>query len=103
MAGVLTRAGDGDLMRPPCPLDLDAVDLARARPALRRAQHEHRPARALRGRPGTRGVLDRADLVQRFVERNGEPPVRFERRLVELRGDDRGAPAVALEERAQLA
>ena len=41
------EVGDGHLMRTPRAFDLCAVDLARAGPALRRAQDDDRPARPL--------------------------------------------------------
>jgi len=53
-------------------LHLLVVDLARAGPALRRTEHDHRPARALdrATRPGP--LLDGGDLVQRPVHGRGE-------------------------------
>ena len=46
--GVLAHARERHLMGAKRPLDRDAVDLARAGPALRRAQHDRRPARRAR-------------------------------------------------------
>ena len=59
-SGVLACAGHRHLVRAPCSLDLLSVDLARARPALRCAQDDHRPPRALAGAAGARRLLDRA-------------------------------------------
>ncbi len=55
-------------MRPPGPFHREAVDLGRARPALRGAQDQHRPARPLghTAHPGV--VLDAGDLVEDLVE-----------------------------------
>ena len=63
MRRVLAQLVDRNLMRAPKALDLLAVDLLRAGPALRAAQHDHRPARPLARslRPSARMLLDRAD------------------------------------------
>ena len=76
-----------------------AVDLLRPRPALRRAQHDHRPARALGHAALARGGLDLADLVEHLVERRGHQLVH----LVGVRAlDEARRVAVALEQRPQL-
>ena len=46
LAGVVAYVGKRHLVRPPRALDLVALDLFRSGPALRRAQHDHRPPRA---------------------------------------------------------
>ena len=57
------RAAPGGSARCPRP---DPVDLVGPGPALGRAQHDHRPARALaRHRPSRARLLDRGDLVER--------------------------------------
>ena len=76
-------------------LDLQAVDLLRSGPALRRAQHDHRP-----GRPGGARIgLDRDDVVDHPVEGGREL-------LVHLRGllarDHVRGVAVAAQQRVQL-
>ena len=60
---------DGHLMGAPAAFDRVAVDLLRTGPALRGAQHEHRPARALRLAALARGALDAPNLADRPVER----------------------------------
>ena len=96
---VLREAGERHLVRAPRALGRLAVDLLRAGPALRRAQHEHRPARPLRGLACPSGALDLGDLVERAVELGRE-------RLVDRVGivarDEARRVAVALEQRAQL-
>ena len=103
MAGVLARADDRYLMRAPGAFDLDAVDFTRASPTFRCAQDQHRPLRALAGLSAPSCVLERANFVERLVECGGEACVRVGRRLVELAADDRRPPAVALEQRDELA
>ena len=72
VAVVGARAHRGHLVRAERTLDLLAVDLLRPRPALGRAQHDHRPARLLRAAAVARRALDRADLRVRGVERGAE-------------------------------
>ena len=73
MLGVAAHVGDRDLVRAPRVLDRQAVDLLRAGPALRRPQHDHRPARPPRLGSRLAGVrLDGRDLGERRVERAGE-------------------------------
>ena len=80
-------------------LDLDAVDLLRAGPALRRLEHDHRPARALGPlAAAAHRLLQLADLAVRGVERRGQLGVELVGRAV----DDQRVPAVALEELRQL-
>ena len=83
MLCVLAHREHRHLVRAPRAFDLHAVHLARARPALRCAQDQHRPARARR-RSAAGLVLERTDVVERRVERGGEALVRVPRRLVEL-------------------
>ena len=72
MIGVVAQIGNRHLMRAPESFDFQSVDLLRAGPALRAAQHDHRPARWTLGRfADARALLDRADLVERIVERVG--------------------------------
>src|SRR5699024_11504289 len=83
-----------------------AVDLLRAGPALRGAQHDHRPGRAL-GLPPGGGVLegpllDLGDLVQRLVEHRGEALVDLQRVLVvEAAGEEQRGVAAAAQQRLQ--
>ena len=91
-------------MRAPRSLDRDAVDLARPRPALRRPEDEHRPARPLELAALPRCLLDLRDRVERAVERDREALVHRRRLLaVEAARDEDRLPAIALEERQQLA
>ena len=73
--------------------------LARARPALRGAQHDHRPARPLAVAVLAGAPLDLRDLVERLVERGGHALVHV-LRVVAL-DEDRPVP-VALEQRGEL-
>src|SRR3954468_24117428 len=66
--GVARETGARDLVGAPGALGRLAVDLLGARPALRRAQDDHRPARALAEVAAARAALDLGDLVQRAVE-----------------------------------
>ena len=69
-------AGQRHLVRAPRSGGLLAVDVGRAGPALRRAEHNHRP-----GRPalvaGSGVGLDLGDLVEHLVEECCETPVRI--------------------------
>ena len=56
MRRVLADVRHRHLVRAPRALDLDAVDLARARPALRRAEHDHRPRGRARSTPSSRAA-----------------------------------------------
>ena len=62
---VAARIGQRHLVRAERPFDPLAVDDARAGPALRRGEHDHRPARPRRDRPLARAVLDVADILRR--------------------------------------
>ena len=66
---------DRDLMGTPSPFDRLAVDHFRSRPALGRAQHDHRPARArdsVRVTMGSGLTLDMKNFGQRSLERPGQ-------------------------------
>jgi hypothetical protein len=90
---------DRDLVRAPSVLDRETVDLLRPGPALRRAQYDHRPTRSF----AVPALLDLRDLVERLVERGGEPLVHRERVLaVEAAGDEQRPVAVTLEQRDEL-
>ena len=72
--------GQGHLVAAPVGLGLLAVHARRSRPALRRPEHDHRPAGPL-DRVGVDGLgvgLDRNDPVQHVVQQPGEPAVRLE-------------------------
>jgi hypothetical protein len=104
VARVVVHVGDRDLVRAPRALDLDAVDHVRPGPALRRPEHDHRPARplgvgAVAGPAGPGGGLDRGDLVEHPIERLGQLAVDL-RRVVA--GHDVDGVAVALEELHEL-
>ena len=93
----LGEPGERDLVGADGPLDGHAVDLLWAGPALRRAQHDHRPARP-RGVSLLAGAtLQGADLADDLVERRRHP-------LVHPLGlgpaNEAWCVAVALEERA---
>ena len=102
VALVLPRRTDRHLVRAPRPFDLQAVDLAGAGPALRRAQDQHRPARPLLVPVCSCTLLDLLDVVEGVVEHAGEPLVHVRVWLVEARVDDQRSPAVALEEGDEL-
>src|SRR5262245_56106164 len=57
------------LVRAPRSLSLVSVDFLRAGPALRRAQHDHRPLWSERGVRGPCLLLERADLSNGVFER----------------------------------
>ncbi len=61
-SGLLARVGERHLMGAKGPLGRQPVDLLGSRPALGRAQHDHRPGRALPLAVGARAALDRGDL-----------------------------------------
>ena len=58
-------------MGAPAAFDRQAVDFLRPRPALGRAQYEHRPVRAACLAALARGALNAVDLTDRPVERSG--------------------------------
>ena len=76
---VLARARERHLVRAPRALDRDSVDLLGPRPALRRAQDDHRPARALARAVLARLALEPADLCVGLVDRRRQ-------RLMHTRG-----------------
>ena len=106
-ARVAAGLGQRDLVGAEGSLDREAVDLFRPGPALRGAQHDHRPRRAGRGRPrrgvpgrGFAGIaLDGRDVVQHLIERGRELLVDG-RGLVA--GDEVRLVAVAAHQRGEL-
>ncbi len=102
MLGLALRIGERHLVRAERALGGQPVDQLRSRPALRRAQDDHRPART-RGGVGrisfSRATLDRGDLVADVVERRRHQLV-HRRRLGAL--DEARLVAVAAQQRAQL-
>ncbi len=86
-------------MRPERPLGRQAVDGLGTGPALRGAQHDHRPARPLGAAARASSLLDRGDLVQRAVELRRQ---RLVHRLGVVALDEARRVPVALEQRAQL-
>ena len=93
---IRTGVHRGHLVRPRGALDLDAVELLDARPALERTQDDHRPDRP-RGAPAAAGrLLQLADLAVGLAERGAEAGVK----LVPL--DDQRMPAESLEQLGQL-
>ena len=102
MRGVLARAEHGHLVGAPGAFDLQPVDLARPRPALRAPQHQHGPAGARGAVPAAGRPLERANLVERLVERRREALVSVCGRLVELARHEERPPPVALEECDEL-
>ncbi len=100
-------AGQRHLVRAPGPLGLLAVDLLRAGPALRGAQHDHRPGGALGLAAGLgilRGLrLDLRDPVQGLIEHLREATVDLERVLVvEAAGEDERLVPVTAHQRLEL-
>ena len=103
MARVSRALRERHLVRAPRALDRQPVDLLRAGPALRRAQHDHRPARPLaRRRPRARAPGSSRDVVERLVERRRER-AGARRGGSSTRVDEQRPLAVALEERDELA
>ena len=86
---------DGDLMGAEAVFDLQTVHDLRARPALRRAQNDHRPERALRLALFACAFLDLLDLFDALVEGEGHLFVHIHRVVAfnEVR-----LPAAAVEE-----
>ena len=87
------------LVRPERALVLQSVDELRSGPALGRAQHDHRPARASRVAGVSRARLELADVPDGGIERRGHQlvhPVRIAA-LHEI-----GRPAAATEELVEL-
>jgi len=101
VVGLVEELGQRHLVRPPAALDGLAVHFPGAGPALGRAQHDHRPARAagpveaVRARVG----LDPRDLVEHGVERGGQLLVHALRIVA---GDEVRRVAVAAEELVKL-
>ncbi|MDQ0893382.1 hypothetical protein QFZ26_000937 [Agromyces ramosus] len=98
--GVLAHAGERHLVRVERPLDLHAVDDARARPPLRGAQHDGGPPRC-RGCEGAGcGIRpDVGEAIERHVDRVGHARVHRRRLLaVEAAGDEQRLVAIAAEE-----
>ena len=91
--------GDRHLMGAPAAFDCVAVDLLRTGPALRGAQHEHRPAGAARLAAFSRGALDALDLADGPVDRGGHLLVH---RLGLVTLDKARLPAAAAEEALDL-
>ena len=80
MLGVLPDVRQRDLVRPERALDRLAVHDLRARPALRRAEHDRRPARPPRGPAvAPRLLLNRAGLGVACLERRREARVHVHR------------------------
>ena len=90
VVGVLGELGQRDLVRAEGALDRHAVDLDRSGPALRRAQHDHRPARAF-GRAADAGVVLDAAQLGRDLVHAPRPSPGASRRARGLRRTTRGA------------
>ena len=87
------------LMGSPIALGPPAIDLLRAGPALRRAQHDHGPARPLREAVLPRLGLDALNVRDDALKRGGHELVHL-LRLISL--DKVGCVAIATEELVQL-
>ena len=87
------------LVGPERALDLQAVDDFRARPALGRLQHDHRPAPPGRVAGAARMVLHAADALDGLFQRAGHELVHL-LRVVTL--DEQGLPAAAAQELVQF-
>ena len=99
MVRVLTDVGHRHLVGAPAALGRKAVDVLRARPALRRPQHDHRPGLPRRLAIVARRALDLPDPVERPVERGRKGLVHP---LGLLALDEQRLPAVPAEERDEL-
>ena len=99
MLGIL-EIRDRHLVRAPGALDRLVVDKFRTGPAFWRAEHDHRPARALHAcAAGPRRSLDLAYPDQDLVERSGQGLV-HQRRIMAL--DEIRVMAIAAEQVGQL-
>src|SRR6185437_13152807 len=81
VTGVVPGGGQRYLVGPPGTLDRQLIDLFRSGPALRGAQHDHRPMWTVRVAVEPGGALDRGDLVEDVVQGRGQPLV-HRRRVV---------------------
>jgi hypothetical protein len=97
--GLLLEVGDRHLVGAEGALDLDPVDLLGPGPALGRAEHDHRPARARLQLSAAGRGLDPRDLLQRLVQGPRHQPVHG---CWIAAADEQRPVAVALEERPQL-
>src|SRR5258707_279144 len=86
-------------MGTPVALALLAVDLLRAGPALRRAEHDHRPRRSLQDALRPRIGLDLLDVGHDRIELGGELPMHL---LGLVAFDEARRVAVAHKEALQL-
>ena len=96
---VRSGLGERHLVRAPRALRRLPVDLLGARPPLRRAHHDHRPARAFGPALLARGSLDGGDLLDDRVEHLRHPLVH---RLGLVAVDPVHGVAIALEQRVEL-
>ena len=79
MLGVVFHAGERHLMRAERAFDRCAVDFFGTRPALGRAQHDHRPDRLFGESIRARFVLDGTDLGVARIECRGQELVNDQR------------------------
>ncbi len=98
MGGVAVRI-DGDLVGTPETFDLVSIDFLRTGPALRCAQHDHRPFGQTLNSFGTCLALDRVDFIHYGIECGGERLVN-RHRLIAL--DKIRLVAVAAHEAVEL-
>src|SRR6185437_7504813 len=70
MVRVPVEAGDRHLVRTKGPLDGLAIDNLRARPSLRRAQHDHWPGQALRESMLARVALNASNVANYRIQRD---------------------------------
>ena len=96
---VAPHIAEGNLMRAPGALHRLAVDLVRAAPSLRGAQHDHRPRPSLTVDGGGTHVRD---AVERTIERDGEPLMRCRMRLRCFDRDEDRIVAVSGHQRRQF-
>src|ERR1700689_2194955 len=99
MLGMGRRIGEWHLVRPEGAFDLQAIDDLRTRPALRRIEDDHRPARPNELAMEASVLLDGLDLLHRRVERYGHG-LMHRPGLVAL--DENGRPAIPAEELLQF-